>query len=160
MSGCHSKNSEQMHSPLKTILKKITDRYQAYCTTYKMHSMATCHGGAGCPIDRDIEPHLVDTEGINTGPDNDNESTSGSNTTVGFRGSVADGHSSELIPSSQAKLTALKGEINDLPQCVEAGEGQPAERLDHREWGLQNLSLALHPQPTSIPTPTGHHCLQ
>ena len=35
--------------------------------------MATCHRGAGCPVDRNINLHIEDTEGINTGPDNDNE---------------------------------------------------------------------------------------
>ena len=80
MSGSHSKNSEQMHSPLKTVLGRIGDRYQAYCTTYKTHAMATHHGGAGHPVDRDTDLHIEDMEGINTGPDNDNKSTSCSST--------------------------------------------------------------------------------
>ena len=78
MSVHHSKNSKQMHSPLKTVLEKIGDRYQAYCTMYKMHTMATCHRGTGHPVDRDIDLHIEDAEGINTGLDNDNERTSGS----------------------------------------------------------------------------------
>ena len=55
-------------------------------------------------------------EGINIGPDNDNESTSGSDTTTAFGGSEADGHPSKLIPSNQAKLTALMREIHNLHQ--------------------------------------------
>ena len=43
-------------------------------------------------------------------------------------------------------------EINDLHQSVEAGEGQPAKTLDCIEHKLQNLSIALHPQPPSTPT--------
>ena len=35
-----------------------------------MHAMATYHR------DRDIDLHIEDMEGINKGPDNDNESTS------------------------------------------------------------------------------------
>ena len=66
MSGCCSKNSKQMYSQPKTMLRKIKDRYQAYCTMYKTHAMATCHRGAGCPVDRDIDLHVEDTEGINT----------------------------------------------------------------------------------------------
>ena len=31
----------------KTVLGKIRDWYQAFCTTYKTHAMATQHGGAG-----------------------------------------------------------------------------------------------------------------
>ena len=81
-----------------------------------MHTMATHHGGAGCPIDRDIYLHIEDTVGIDTGPDNDNESTSGSDTTIALGESETDGHPDELIPSNQAKLTTLTREINDLYQ--------------------------------------------
>ena len=116
MLGHHSKNSKQMHSPLKTVLGKIGDRYQAYCTMYKMHTMATHHGGTGHPIDRDTDLHIDDSEDKNTESDNDNESTSGSDTTAAFGESEADAHLNELIPSNQAKLTALTREINDLHQ--------------------------------------------
>ena len=94
-----------MHSPLKTMLRKIGDRHQDYCTTYNMHAMATCHGGARCPIDRDIDLQIEDVECINTGPDKD-EGTCGSDTTIAFGGSEADGHLNELIPSNvQEKYT-------------------------------------------------------
>ena len=86
MSGHCSKNSEQMCSQLKTLVGKIGDRYQTYCTTYKTHAMATYHRHAGHPVDRDIDLHIEDTEGINIGPDNNNESTSGSDTTIAFGG--------------------------------------------------------------------------
>ena len=98
------------------MLRKIGDRYQAYCTMYKMQTMATHHTGTGCPIDRDIYIHIEDTEGVNTGLDNNNECTSSLDTTVAFGGSNTDGHPDELIPSNQAKLTALTREINDLHQ--------------------------------------------
>ena len=81
-----------------------------------MHAMATCHRGTGCPVDRDINLHIEDMEGINTGPDNDNESTGGSDTIIAFGGSEADDHPSKLIPSNQAKLTALMRELHDLHQ--------------------------------------------
>ena len=154
MSGCHSKNSKWMLSPLKSLLGKIWDRYQAYHTAYKTHATATHHRGAGCPVDRDIDLHIEETEGINTGPDSDNESTSGTDTTIVFGGSEADGHPNELIPSNQTNVTALMREINDLHQWVEAREGQPAKCLDHIEWELQNISLTLQSQPSSTPTPT------
>ena len=105
-----------------------------------MHTMATCHRGAGHSIDRDIDLHVEDMEGINTGLDNVNESTSGSDTTVAFGGSEAHSHPDELIPSNQAKLTVLTREINDLHQWLGTREGKPAERLDHIEQELQNLS--------------------
>ena len=151
MSGCQSKNREQTCLPLKTVLRKIGDRYQTYCAAYKMHAMATHQGGAGHPIDRDINLHIEDTE--TTGLDNDNESTSGSDITIALGGPEAEGHPDDLIPNNQAKLTAIIREINDLHQWVEAGEGQPAESLDCIEWELQNLSLTLQPQPSSTPTP-------
>ena len=93
--------------------------------------MATCHGGEGCPLDRDINIHVEDSE--TTGLENDNESTSGSDDTVALGGPEAGGHPDDLIHSNQAKLTALTREINDFCQSVEVGEGQPAESLDHIE---------------------------
>ena len=42
-------------SPLKTLFGKIGDTYQAYCNTYKTHTMATHNGGLGQPLDRDID---------------------------------------------------------------------------------------------------------
>ena len=103
---------------------------------------------------RDINLYIDDTEGINTRPDNDNESTSCSDTTIALGASETDGHPDELIPSNQARLTALMREINDLHEWVEAGDGQPAESLDCIEWELQNLTLMLQPQSSSAPTPT------
>ena len=83
---------------------------------YKTHAMATHHGGTGCPVDRDMDLHIEEAEGIDTGPDNYNKSTSGSDTTIAFGGSKAGGHPNKLIPSNQAKLTALMRTINDLCQ--------------------------------------------
>ena len=74
--------------------------------------MATCHGGAGCPLDRDINLHLEEVNGIN----NINESTHGSDTAVAFGGPEAEGHPDDPIYSNEDKLTALMREINDLCQ--------------------------------------------
>ena len=115
--------------------------------------MATHHGGAGCPTDRDINLHVEVAEGINTRLDNDNESTSGLDITIALGGSEADGHPNELTPSNQVKLTALTREINDLHQQGEAREGQPAESLDHIKWELQNLS---HTSATTFLNPNTH----
>ena len=76
--------------------------------------MAICHGGAGCPINRDIDLHIEDAE--TTGLDNNNESTSVLDTTITLGGPEAEGNPNELIPNNQAKLTALTREINDLHQ--------------------------------------------
>ena len=64
----------------------------------KMHTMATHHGGAGCPIQRDINLHIKDAE--TTGLDNDNESISGLDTNVALGGPEAKGHPDELIHSN------------------------------------------------------------
>ena len=45
-------------SPLKRVLNKLGDSYQTYINTYKTHAMATHHGGAGQPSDRD--PNLTE----------------------------------------------------------------------------------------------------
>ena len=78
--------------------------------------MATHHGGAGHPVDRDIDLHIEDMEGIDTGLDNNNESTSGSDTTLPSEDQRPNGHPSKLILSNQAKLTTLTREIHDLYQ--------------------------------------------
>ena len=72
---------------------------------YKTHAMATHHGGKGHPVDRDINLHIEDMEGVNMGPGNNNERTSGSDTTGTFRGSEVHGHPSKLILSSQVNST-------------------------------------------------------
>ena len=69
-------HTTRMHSPFKTMLGKIGDKYQAYCTMYKTHTMATHHRCAGSSLYRDINLNVEDSE--TTGIDNDNESTHGS----------------------------------------------------------------------------------
>ena len=93
------------------MLEKIRDRYQTYCTVYKMHTMATCHRDPGGPTDRDTNLH-AEAAGI----DNDIESISGSDATVALGGLEAEGNPNELLPSNQAKLTAFTREINELHQ--------------------------------------------
>ena len=87
------------------MLGKIGNRYQTYCSVYKTYAMATCHGGGGCPIDRDIDLLVEDAE--STGIDNGNEIISDSDTTITLGGPEAEGHPDNLIHSNQAKLTAL-----------------------------------------------------
>ena len=105
-------HSTRMQSPLKTVLGNIRDRYQAYCTAYKMHAMATCHGGTGCPSDRGINIHAEDPEPTDIG----NESTHSSNATVALGGPEAEGHPENPVYNNHDKLTALMREINDLGQ--------------------------------------------
>ena len=47
-------HSLRPHSPLNTVFGKIGDTYQAYCHTYKIHTMPIPHGGSGQPMDIDI----------------------------------------------------------------------------------------------------------
>ena len=110
------------------MLGEIQNKYQTYCTVYKMHTMATCHGGVGYPIDRDIDLHVEDPEV--TGMDNNSEGISGLDATVALGGLEAEGNPDEFLPSNQAKLTALTQELNKLHQRVEAREGQPVKSLD------------------------------
>ena len=78
--------------------------------------MATCHGGAGCPLD--ISINLEDPEAT----DIDNESTHSSDATAVLGGPEADSHPKDPVYSNHNKLMALMREINDLHQQVEAGE--------------------------------------
>ena len=52
-------------------------------------------------------------------------------TTVVLGCPEAEGHPEDPMYNNQDRLTALTREINDLHQRVAAGEGQPAETLDH-----------------------------
>ena len=91
-----------------------------------MYTMATCHGGVGCPLDRGMDILTEDQEHA----DIDNESTYSSEATVALGGSEAEGHPKDPVHNTQDKFTALTMEKNDLHQQVKAGEGQPAETLD------------------------------
>ena len=72
--------------------------------------------------------------------------------TVALGGPEAEGHPKDPVYNNQDKLTSLTGEINDLHQQVDAGEGQPVETLDCIEHGLQNLLIALHLPPSPAST--------
>ena len=97
--------------------------------------MATHCGGTGHLLDRGINLNTENPEPT----DIDNEYTHGSDATVALGGPEAEGHADDPIYSNQDKLTALKREINDLCQLVEAGEEQIAESLHCIECKLQNL---------------------
>ena len=115
MTGCHHKSNEWACSSLNTMLGRIGDRYQSYCTTYKTHAMTTCHGGAGHPGENsELDFYIEDTTGIGIGPDNDNESEHSSDTMVTFGGAEANGHIRDPLPNSQANVKLLTREISHL----------------------------------------------
>ena len=72
--------------------------------------MATCHGGAGHPLDRGWNILTEDPEHA----DINNESTISSDATVALGGPEAVGHLKDPVYSNQDKLTALMREINNL----------------------------------------------
>ena len=55
-------DSLRSHSPFNSVLNKIGNSYETHCITYKTHAMATCHGGAGQPSDRDLNLPEQDTD--------------------------------------------------------------------------------------------------
>ena len=129
-----------LHSPLKTVFGKLGDTYQAYCNTYKTHTMATCHGGSGQPLDREID---VTGEGHET-THTDIENTQDIHP-------VDAHHFEDLQHNNLMKLTALTREVDDLHQQVQAGEGQPTETLNCIEQELQRLSISLQPPAPTEP---------
>ena len=106
MTGCHNKSNDWACSPLKSVLRKIGDRYQSYCATYKTHAITTCHGGVGhIGKHRDLNSHVEDTRGIDIEPYNDNKSTNSSDTMIACRKSEVDGHLSDLLSNITARQT-------------------------------------------------------
>ena len=103
-------------SPLKTVIGKIRDWYQAYSTTCKTYAMATCHGGAGCPLNRGLDVFTEDPK--NT--DIDNDSTHSLDVTVALGDSDAVGHPDNQVYNKEDRLTTLTREINDLHHRVAA----------------------------------------
>ena len=123
MSAC---SNLRLCSPLKTVFNKLGDTYQVYCNTYKTHTMATCHGGAGQPLDRDITPHGQDTDILNDYHHEDMDN---------FENMEQENHTT---------LKAHTRDLDDLQHRVETGEGQPREAINCMEHDLHRLSLALH----------------
>ena len=123
----------RLHSPLKTVLGKIWDQYQAYCTTYKTHTMATHHTSAGHPLDRGLDILTEYPVQANI----DNESTYSSDARVALGGPEVVGHPEDPVYNNQDRLTALTRELHDLCQRAAAGEGQLAEILDCIQWNFK-----------------------
>ena len=92
-------------SSLKTVFGKIGDTYQAYCNTYKTHTMATHHGCSGNPLDRDNDM----TRDNQTAIDTDAE------VMQNFH-SVETDHFEDLEHNNPTKLTAITRELDDLCQ--------------------------------------------
>ena len=115
-------------SPLKTVFNKPGDTYQVYCNTYKTHTMATCHGGAGQPLDRDATSNGKDTD-------------------VDIQKNYHLEDEGDFEPIGQenhANLAYLTWELGELCHRIQAQENQPAEALQCKEQALQRLSIALH----------------
>ena len=126
MSAQHSVKS---HSPLKTVLNRLGDTYQAYCNTYKTHDMAAYHRGSGQPLDRDATLTGKDTY-VNIPHDYPPEDMD---------------DFENIEQENNTNLAALTKVLDDLHHRVQAGEGQSVEALHHIEHELQRLSIALHP---------------
>ena len=116
-----------------TVLNKLGDTYQAYCNTCITHTIATCHRGAGKPLDRDATLHGKDTDILNDYYHEDMDN---------FENTEQENHTS---------LATLTWELDDLCNRFQAGEGQPAEALHCIEHKLQRLSIALHPSAPPKP---------
>ena len=77
-----------------------------------MHTVATHHGGAGCPLDGGMDIHAEDPECT----DIDNESTHSPDATVALGGPETEGHPKDSVYNNHDKSTALTREISDLHQ--------------------------------------------
>ena len=110
MSACHNLRS---HSPLETMLNWLGDTYQAYCYTYKTHTIATCHEGTGQPLDRDATLNGKDTD---------------ANILHNYHHEDMDNFEN-VEQENHTNLATLTWELDNLHHRVQAGEGQPMEAL-------------------------------
>ena len=95
--------------------------------------MATHHGGASQPFDRDTAQHGQDTDIANDYHHEDMDN---------FENSEQE---------NNTNLAVLTQNIDDLSHRVQAGKGQPTEALNYSEHELQRLSIALHPSAPPEP---------
>ena len=80
-----------------------------------MLAMTTHHRDTGHTCeDRDLDFHVEDIGGIDIGPNNDNDSTNSSGTTIAFGELEEDGHCSNILHSNQANVTIHTREINSV----------------------------------------------
>ena len=83
------------------MIRKIGDKYQSYCATYKCHAMTTHRRETGhTGKHRDLNSHIGDARGIDIGPDNDNESMNSLDTMITF------GDQRQMATSATSCLTA------------------------------------------------------
>ena len=88
--------------------------------------MATHHGGAGQPLDRDTTPQGQDTDIPNDYHHEDMDNFE------------------NMEQGTHTNLEILTQDLDDLCHRVQAGKGQPTEALNHIEHELQRLSIMLH----------------
>ena len=78
---------------LTTVQDHVHHWYQAYCTAYKTHIMATHHGGTEHPLDRSLDILAEDPEPT----DINNDSTHSSDATVVLGSPEAVGHPEDPV---------------------------------------------------------------
>ena len=118
----------RLHSPLKAVPGRIGDTYQAYCNTYKTHTMDTHHGGSRQPLDSDATTTKNATD-VEAPQDFHHEDTD----------AFAD-----VEHENPISLSAITREMDDLCQRIQAEEGQLTDSLHCIEWELQQLSISLY----------------
>ena len=129
MPACLSLRS---HSLLKSVLNKIGDSYQTYCSTYTTHTMDTCHEGAEQPSDRD--PNLPE-QGTDIPTDH-----------------LEDIDKFENVEhENHTTLKALSRNLDDLCHRIENADGQPMEAIHCLECELHRLLPTLQPSAPQEP---------
>ena len=99
-------------SPLKTVLGRLGDTYQAYFNAYNTHAMATHHGGSGQPLDRVTATPGEEQPVVNTDVELQQD----------FHPEDTD-HFENLEHNNPSRLHAITRELYDLHQRIQAEEG-------------------------------------
>ena len=120
-----ARHNLRLHSPLKTILGKLGESYQAYCNTFKIHTMATCHRGSGQPLDKVTNTPRKEQPVVDT--DIELQQDPHSKDVEQFE---------DLGHNNPDRLHVMTRELDNLHHCIHAEEREPSESLHHIEWEL------------------------
>ena len=116
----------QTHSPIKELLDKLGNSYQAHINFHKTHAMATCYGGIGDTSVNNPESHDMDSDSQDNYQEDVNDLEN-------------------IEPNHPTGLKHLTHEIEQLRQAIKDNDNDPIDAINHLEQKLNQLAIMLCP---------------